>query len=266
MPDSTFFLNRRTRRIELAKLACLAYKATGDSTNQQWRDRTRNILGAEGWQADCQVESGTEWFHCWDEHRQVISIRGTEQTLWEWVRNIDATLAPSPFRQRRCRIHEGFRNEAQVILDHTPLHPRLPLYLTGHSKGAADAIALASMLYRQGRKPAGVLALSPPRVGNAAFADVWSGVFNGSADVFVRCGDLVPRLPPAWLGFRHPSLRYIDRRGDISESPTASFMFFDRLAQRFDDLFSRRVLLNGKSSLLGHHDCSKMLWALTGGL
>jgi|WetSurMetagenome_2_1015567.scaffolds.fasta_scaffold01442_3 hypothetical protein len=109
------------------------------------------------------------------------------------------------------QVHRGFLES----LDHlwpgleqllTPavradLREGMPLYVTGHSKGAAVAQLAAYRLAQRGIRPSAVYTFAGPRPGDAAFAAAFEATFPGALR-FEHRDDLVPHVPPAtgsWL-------------------------------------------------------------------
>ena len=71
----------------------------------------------------------------------------------------------------------------------------LPLFMAGHSLGAALALLAATR-----RAPTAVYTYGCPRVGNAAFA---AQLANVAVHRIVHGQDVVTAVPPEILGFRH---------------------------------------------------------------
>jgi hypothetical protein len=85
------------------------------------------------------------------------------------------------------------------------------VWFTGHSLGAALA-TLAAAQYRAG--PRALYTFASPRVGDAAFAAAFG---LPRAPRLVHNQDLVPRLPPPDMGFKHVGDPYfIDAAGRVS--------------------------------------------------
>lgn len=166
------------------------------------------------------------------ERRAVLAFRGTQPpSLRPWRRepaapgfedittDLRARLVPS--RHADGRVHEGFA----LALDqawgeiHSLLPPAGRLLLTGHSLGAALATLAAARC--AGRAGLAVHAFGSPRVGDGRFAAAIAAV---ELHRYVGCCDVVCRLPPRWLGYRHAGrLHYIDRHGTVHADSAAGW-------------------------------------------
>jgi len=167
------------------------------------------------------------------------------------------------------RVHRGFARALGLVLP--VLRKSLPedsrrLIITGHSLGAAMATLAASLL-----EPAELYTFGEPRVGNCTFANFMHrqcavGLIYHR---YVDCCDIVSRVPPKWLGFRHAGrLHYIDRHGDVHVTPDLGYIRSDRRSARrqywyihslargnvlFRDL-ADHALINYLSALLGRRE------------
>ena len=98
---------------------------------------------------------------------------------------------------------------------------------TGHSLGGALATLAAAIF-----QPARLITFGAPRVGDTAFGATMSRVDSRR---YVGCCDMVARVPPELLGFRHcGELRYIDHNGVIHHAPSADLIIDDRRLGRSD--------------------------------
>jgi hypothetical protein len=99
------------------------------------------------------------------------------------------------------KIHIGFAHQLSLItksiLDNLP-SDGLPLYVTGHSQGAAVAVLATKWLQLKQRPVKATYTFAAPRAGNAEFA---ASVDLEKTPVFrVEFGDdIVPHVPPAFL-------------------------------------------------------------------
>ena len=122
------------------------------------------------------------------------------------------------------RVHKGFAAAlGQVQQDALAALNALPEYrllYTGHSLGAAMATLLACL-----NKPAALYTFGSPRVGDATFVSSLQGVANHR---FQDCCDLVARVPPEELGYRHVGQpHYIDRKRCVIMNPDERFVSKD---------------------------------------
>ena len=124
------------------------------------------------------------------------------------------------------KVHGGFQKEVNDLwmdvlseLEHNDqLKVRKDVYMTGHSLGAAMA-TIAATRYT----PHELYTFGSPRVGGPRFIKhIICPHYR-----FMNNNDIVCRIPPAWLGFRHHGeMIYFDRNGDKALKPTWSDLFY----------------------------------------
>jgi hypothetical protein len=153
--------------------------------------------------------------------RLIVAFRGTRpEDLSDWLTDFDAKLAPWMIFGVHCCAHAGFIDSMDMVRMQVDawllggMHDGDELYVTGHSKGAAEACLYASTrndvtaLYTYGQ----------PRTGDADFA----AAVNGSMPNYYRAvndADIVPRVPSNSLGFAHAGhLIMLLDGGKISEA------------------------------------------------
>lgn len=124
------------------------------------------------------------------------------------------------------KVHGGFQEEVNDLwmdilkeLEHNDqLKVRKDVYFTGHSLGAAMATISATRY-----KPEELFTFGSPRVGGPKF------IKNIHCDHyrFMNNNDIVCRIPPAWLGFRHHGeMIYFNRFGERGIKPTWADTFY----------------------------------------
>ena len=133
----------------------------------------------------------------------ILAWRGTDpRSLADWLHDLDAV--PAEDAALGC-CHAGFLRDMQAVAP--PImdalaraKPSVPIVVTGHSKGAAEALLFSAFLCASGRTPAKVVTFGSPRIGllNTRLPALLAGV-EGSD--FRHGADPVPDLP---LGFTHP--------------------------------------------------------------
>lgn len=134
-----------------------------------------------------------------------IAFRGTE-TRGEWLEDFDGLALPNLFG--KGMVHQGFQDQyaklrATILAALAKVYLPGPLWLTGHSLGAALATLCASDVEIVGGR-GGTLAYTwaGPRVGWHDYA----GWFKTQVPNFFRIvneWDVVPRVPPAANGYEH---------------------------------------------------------------
>jgi pimeloyl-ACP methyl ester carboxylesterase len=141
----------------------------------------------------------------------VISFRGTKGAK-DFL--TDILFRKEPFRVGRGksgsagRVHRGFLgafssvwNKVLAAVDE--LGPDRPIFVTGHSLGAALAQLAALSLAAKGKRVAGVYLYGSPRAGDEDFVQAYNQLLESRTYLHINNTDIVTTVPPAWLGFRH---------------------------------------------------------------
>lgn len=143
----------------------------------------------------------------YDDHTE-IAIRGTKDAR-NWVLDFDVLKTHLSYG---VRVHDGFLQSADALL---PLvlaellpsgHGKAlmkPLRITGHSLGGAVASLIALFLQREGLPVEAVYTFASPRVGNAAWRQIYTTELGQRSYRVVAAGDLVPLMPGLLDGYRH---------------------------------------------------------------
>ena len=167
------------------------------------------------------------------------------RVLQDWL--ADGKIGLCTGSELAGKVHQGFLE----ALDHlwpdldqllTPevqadLRSGTPLYVTGHSKGAAVAQLAAYRLARKGMSSAAVHTFAGPRPGDAAFAAAFDATFPNALRFEYR-DDLVPHVPPAtgaWVSVLE-GLRAINLKFPLE---TPHLTADSGLSQALDDLVTR---------------------------
>lgn len=203
--------------------------------------RIRAGLGAAGYD---RVEffgfgrPGVQAYAATATDHAVIVFRGTEPgRLEDILTDLRADLTRGAPFVPGAWIHRGFWESyaaaAAWVRETAQGFGRGPIYVTGHSLGAALAlIAGADLALLAIEDRLAVYTYGAPRTGDVGLAAALDDV-----PVFrvVRCADVVARRPVLLTleGYRHcGDLRYLDRRGRLWRSPPARSMFVDRTVAR----------------------------------
>ncbi|MBI5548822.1 MAG: lipase family protein [Deltaproteobacteria bacterium] len=123
----------------------------------------------------------------------------------------DGTIGNLELSGRKLMVHQGFAGQALGVLDEVQAavgrlghDGELPLWVTGHSKGGAEASLLAVALELNGVHVAGGCGIESPRVGDKEFVALAKDL--GLADHWAQLmmsRDIVPHVPSRGMGFEH---------------------------------------------------------------
>jgi triacylglycerol lipase len=145
----------------------------------------------------------------------VVTCRGTEPNDWNDIRaDLDFATVLS---ETVGRVHRGFKREVDDLwprLEQALVNNTRTLWFTGHSLGGAMAAICAGrcVLSHIRSNPRALFTYGAPRVGNRRYVNY----VEFEAYRWVNNNDIVPRVPPAWLGFRHKGQEiYLNAFGQI---------------------------------------------------
>jgi len=160
-----------------------------------------------------QVEN-TFCYICENKHIRIIAFRGTQ-----FANKVDAKTDlnfPLEKFNNEASVHRGFFKAANLIhqeilnafaefdsnlnssLDSNIETKQKPLWICGHSLGAALAIIVAAQLKQPTHCQ--TYTFGAPKIGNSAFNLLCKHL---SIYRIVNCCDIVTHLPPAGMGFKH---------------------------------------------------------------
>lgn len=199
-----------------AQLSAIAYKneAPAITAAKKLGFRTAKLVSIDG--AEMLVAKSTK--ELW------IAFRGTEPS------QLNDVLADLKVIKNTAmaggKVHGGLQQEVndlwmEVIKEldaNDQLKNPRELYFTGHSLGAAMATIAATR-----KSPQALYTFGSPRVGGPKF------IKNVKCPHmrFMNNNDIVCRIPPAWLGFRHHGkMIYFDRFGKPQDKPTWTDMLY----------------------------------------
>jgi triacylglycerol lipase len=195
------------RALALAELAMIAYNDEAEA---------RDAAGAIGFaEAELFDNGGSQAFRFRNEHDCVVAWRGTEPTEWNDIQaDANASLAVVG---ALGKVHSGFNQEVDDVW---PLLAEIlrgatqTLWFCGHSLGAAMATICAYRCKQSDlhADPAELHTFGSPRVGCRRY--VRQAVLKHYR--WVNNNDIVTRVPPVWMGYRHCGDEvYLDRHGEI---------------------------------------------------
>ncbi len=195
------------RSLAMAELALIAYNDEAEAK------RAAEAIGFS--EAELFDNDGSEAYRFRNEHDVVLACRGTEPTEWNDIR-ADANAVMSVLGTFG-NVHSGFNREVDDLwpmLEELLRGVRQPVWFCGHSLGGAMATICAyrCKVSSIANDPQELFTFGSPRVGCKRYIR--------HAEVrhyrWVHNNDIVTRVPPAWLGYRHCGNEvYLDRHGRI---------------------------------------------------
>jgi len=150
----------------------------------------------------------------------VVTCRGTQPDDWNDVKaDLDLQRAMA---ETVGWVHRGFKREVDDLwprLEQALVNNTRTLWFSGHSLGAAMAAICAGRCKLSYIKsnPRALYTYGSPRVGNKRYVNyVQIETYR-----WVNNNDIVTRVPPMWLGFRHKGQEiYLNAYGEIRKLTT----------------------------------------------
>jgi len=195
------------RSLALAELAMIAYNDEAEA------QRAAQAIGFS--EAELIEEDGSQAFRFRNEHDVVLACRGTQLNEWNDIQaDANATLAVVG---SLGKVHSGFNREVDdlwPVLEGLIRDNRLPVWFCGHSLGGAMATICAY------RCTASSISSNPQELHTFGSPRVGCRRYIRHAEVthyrWVHNNDVVTRVPPVWMGYRHCGNEvYLDRFGRI---------------------------------------------------
>lgn len=158
---------------------------------------------------------GSQAYWLTNDVDSVVVFRGTEPTEWNDIKaDLHAFFA---LAETVGHVHRGFKTEVDDLwpmLEKALMEDERDLWFTGHSLGGAMACISAGrcLLSHIPTEPEGIFTYGAPRIGNKRYVN-----YTEIPHVrWVNNNDVVPTVPPAWLGYRHYGDEYyINKAGRV---------------------------------------------------
>jgi len=202
--ESLSILGRSLLFAELSSISYLPRAEAGDLANRMGLPEIR-FYDRDGAQAYLFA----------NDHDVVVTCRGTEPDEWNDVRaDIDARSATA---ETVGRVHRGFKQEVDDLwprLEQALVNNTRTLWFTGHSLGGAMSTICAGRckISNIQSDPRALFTFGSPRVGNRRYVNY----VKLEHYRWVNNNDIVTRVPPAWLGYRHTGQEvYLNINGKI---------------------------------------------------
>jgi triacylglycerol lipase len=228
------------RALALAELAMIAYNDEAEA---------RRAASAIGF-PDAQLfdHDGSQAYRFRNEHDVVLACRGTEPSEWNDIQ-ADAHATMSVVGSLG-NVHSGFNREVDDLwpLLEDALRPNTqPVWFCGHSLGGAMATICAYRCKTASisSDPQELHTFGSPRVGCKKYIR--------HAEIthyrWVHNNDVVTRVPPVWMGYRHCGNEvYLDRFGRIRKL-TGVWRSRDRWRGLLSGLFQWKIDLLSDHSI-----------------
>jgi triacylglycerol lipase len=171
---------------------------------------------------------GSQAFRFRNHNDCVIACRGTEPNDWNDIHaDVDAATV---LADTVGRVHRGFKREVDDLwpmLEQVLAANRLPLWFCGHSLGGAMATICAGRckISPIPSDPIELQTFGSPRVGDNCYVNQVELAHYR----WVNNSDIVTKVPPVWLGYRHTGHEiYLDDGGRVRRLTA-----WQRLADQF---------------------------------
>jgi triacylglycerol lipase len=200
-------MDRLERSLLFAELSKVSYYEP-DHAEQILRDA--GVTQFEFFERD-----GAQAYHFENATDSVIVCRGTEP---DDINDVKADVnALAVTAETVGRVHRGFKSECDDLwpmIEEAMQNNEKPVWFAGHSLGGAMSTICAGRCFVSEIKamPKGLYTYGSPRVGDKRYIN-----FCDIEHVrWVNNNDIVPRLPPRWMGYNHSGKEmYINRRGRL---------------------------------------------------
>lgn len=233
--------------IALASLAHLAYEPRTEVLKQL------DTWGFTRWEfIDDNKNSDTQALVAGDDSKIVVAFRGSA-SLKDWFTDLDLMPVDGVHRGFQWALDavwpqldalvEEYKGKPRAFADvargSPPPQPAPGVWIAGHSLGGALANLAAARYAFQARPVSGLYTFGQPRVGLGDWARHFDMEMGACTFRFVNNNDLVTRVPPRELGFRHTgTLRYFDEGGALWEHIGMWRRFLDQVRGRLSDILS----------------------------
>jgi triacylglycerol lipase len=179
----------------------------------------------------------------------ILAFAGTDPGVWQNLAT-DAAVLP----RTNSDIHDGFLMAAEAVsgdIDDAVERAhksQKPLFIGGHSLGAALAALAAVRTAANGSPPRAVYGFGMPRVGGEQFRTDY-GDLGKVTYRLVHGIDLVARVPPSVTGFRHvgrvlqckAGAKFVDTPPVDSDEPLFSRQLSGSVRRLFSNLLAGRI-------------------------
>ena len=173
----------------------------------------------------------TQGFVAGNSELILVAFRGTEPLkIKDWMSDADIKRVPG---KGGGHVHRGFKAALELVADEMATTVRQfqdknqPIFVTGHSLGAALAGLAVAASKTQHINIAGLYTYGMPRIGNKIFAKKFKKANGRKTFRVINNNDAVTRVPPRIFGYKHVgTVRYLNSNGQLEtgETPWKKFL------------------------------------------
>jgi triacylglycerol lipase len=206
----------------LAESSRIAYESNlpAPAPGQTTQDVMKAALANSGFNApnfQLITQQDSQCFVAGDDQKVVVSFRGSAN-FGNWISDFEAI--PKIFLVGMF-VHKGFDDALDLVWDDvkaaigTFRDKGQSLWFTGHSLGAAMAcLAVARWILIDRATANGLYTFGQPRTGSVSFEQTFDGQFGTKTFRFVNDSDIVTRVPPREMGYKHVGqVMFFDDKG-----------------------------------------------------
>lgn len=186
----------------------------------------------------------------------IVVCRGTEPHEWN---DLKADANAWTVLAEVGRLHRGFKREVDDLwpmIERAIRENQRPVWFAGHSLGGAMATVCAGRckLSSIPSNPKALFTFGSPRVGNRAYIHAVKLPHYR----WVHNNDIVARVPPRWLGYKHSGFElYLD-----SSDRLRNIVSWNRVRDRFRGFWTG--LLMGRIDYFSDHPIRTYIQAIRG--
>lgn len=213
-----------------------------------------------------------------DDGDIVVAFRGS-QSAQDWLQDFEAWRVPLAFEAGQTsavEVHHGFLEDFDSIDERVIAavkgmqlaSPTAKIFITGHSLGGGQASLCALEFARLKMPLAAVITFGQPRVGNAAYAQLFNACPTANPNFtlkdftwrVVNASDPVPLVPTLLMGFRDEGNEiYLPRIGSPAINPGIGLQVVNDGLGIFESWRRRELALLGNHHLAAYVDRMKNL-------
>lgn len=190
------------------------------------------------WAEDKKTD--TQAFVAGKDAHLIVCFRGTSSGKDALV---DTRFLKTSAFGGRGRVHRGFNKALDSVWGQLEaaagaMGDGKKLFLSGHSLGAALAQLAAHRFALEGYPVAGIYVYGSPRIGDPEYRDVYNELLEAKTFLHINNKDIVARIPPRILGFRHlgGGPRLFDEGHAISILPKPKGLLGEEEEMAFEEL------------------------------